>query len=155
MIISVARKKEIFQSVDEKITKVYNVNAKSIGFRKKQSGNRCKVMSKARRNEIKKKQETKKILLISISLVAVIVIAIAGISASFNKCDECGDTFFGKGYFKEADGEGVLGSVFGSIFGDTESVPLETVEGVILCEECVKNNVSVKAELRKAEEFKR
>lgn len=112
-------------------------------------------MSKERRNEIKKNQK-KKIIVPIISAVLVVVIAAVAIFAlSFHKCDDCGTTFFGSGYYKEKDGQGVLGSVFGTFFGDTEGIPLEVVEDVIICEECAKNNVSVKAELRPVSEFKR
>ncbi len=112
-------------------------------------------MSKARRNEIKKKQQIKKML--SIVIVAVAVVALIGtvFALSVHKCDDCGTTIFGSGYYKEKTGEGVLGSVFGSLFGDTEGVALETVEDSIICEECAMNNTSVKAELRPVSDFKR
>lgn len=112
-------------------------------------------MSKERRNEIKKKQK-QKIIIPVISAVLAVVIAIgAFVALSFHKCDDCGTTFFGSGYYKEKGGQGVVGSVFGTFFGDTEGIPLEVVEDVIICEECAKNNVSVKAELRPVSEFKR
>ena len=112
-------------------------------------------MSKSRREEIKKKQQTKTIVSVVAVCVAV-VIAISGVVAlSFNKCDDCGATFFGKGYYKEKSGEGVLGSLFGSLLGDTDVTPLETEDDVVLCLECAKNNTSVKAELRDVSDFKR
>lgn len=112
-------------------------------------------MSKARREEIQKKQKTKLIISVAAVVVAV-VIAISGIVAvSFNKCDDCGETFFGRGYYKEKSSEGVLGSLFGSLLGDTEVAPLETEDGVVICLECAKNNTSVKSELRDVSEFKR
>lgn len=112
-------------------------------------------MSKERRNEIKKKQKTKKAVIIAVVVaVTVAVIAVTAFSVH-GKCDECGAGFWGKGYYKEAESAGVLGSLFGSVFGDTESITPETVEGVVLCEECAKNNVSVKSELRSVSDFKR
>lgn len=112
-------------------------------------------MSKERRVEIKKKQKTKKCAIIIIAVVAAALV-IVGIGFSVHgKCDECGTGFWGKGYYKEAESAGVLGSLFGSVFGDTESITPETVEGVVLCQECAKNNVSVKAELRPVSDFKR
>lgn len=112
-------------------------------------------MSKSRREEIKKKQQTKMIVSVVAVCVAV-VIAISGIVAvSFNKCDDCGETFFGRGYYKEKSSEGVLGSLFGSLLGDTDVTPLETEDDVVLCLECAKNNTSVKAELRDVSDFKR
>lgn len=112
-------------------------------------------MSKARRNEIKKKQQTKKMAAVVIAVVAVVAIVVTALAMNIHKCDDCGVTIYGSGYYKEVVGEGVLGSVFGSIFGDTEGVALETVEGVIICEECAMNNTSVKAELRPVKDFKR
>lgn len=112
-------------------------------------------MSKQRREELKKAQQKKKIISL-VSVLLVVIIAIAGVlSVSINKCDDCNATIFGKGYYKEKESEGVLGSVFGSLFGDTEGVSLETVEGAVICLECAKNNTSVKAELRDVSEFKR
>lgn len=112
-------------------------------------------MSKERRNEIKKKQQTKKIAAVVVAVVAVVAVIATALVMNVHKCDDCGVTIFGSGYYKEEVGEGVLGSVFGSIFGDTESVALETVEGAIICEECAMNNTSVKAELRPVSDFKR
>lgn len=112
-------------------------------------------MSKTRRDEIKKKQKTKLIVSV-VAIVVAVVIAIGGtVAVSFNKCDDCGDVFFGKGYYKEKSGEGVLGSLFGSLLGDTDKTPLETEEDVVICLECAKNNTSVKAELRDVSDFKR
>lgn len=112
-------------------------------------------MSKERRNEIKKKQKTKTVITIT-AVVLVLVVAIGSIAVcNIHSCDDCGATILGSGYYKEKEGEGVLGSVFGTIFGDTGNVPLETFEGVIICEECAKNNTSVKAELRQVSDFKR
>ena len=71
-----------------------------------------------------------------------------------DRCDDCSAIIFGSGYYKEKESQGVLGSVFGSIFGDTEGIPLETVEDVTICRDCAMNNVSVKSELRGVEEFK-
>ena len=110
-------------------------------------------MSKQRREELKKAQQK---IISLVSVLLVVIIAIAGVlSVSINKCDDCNATIFGKGYYKEKESEGVLGSVFGSLFGDTEGVSLETVEGAVICLECAKNNTSVKAELRDVSEFKR
>lgn len=112
-------------------------------------------MSKERRDEIKKKQKSKKQIII-IALTAVLVISAAAVLiTNVHSCDDCGARIFGSGYYKEHESQGVLGSLFGSVFGDTESLPIETVDGVIICGECAKNNVSVKAELRGVEEFKR
>lgn len=112
-------------------------------------------MSKQRREKIKKKQQTKKIVTV-IAVVLVVLIAASTVAVmSLHKCDDCQAFIFGKGYYKEEDSQGVLTSVFGSIFGDTENIPLETVDGVIICEECAKNNPSVKAELRPVSEFRR
>ncbi len=112
-------------------------------------------MSKARREEIKKKQQTKLVASV-IAVCVAVVIAISGIVAvSFNKCDDCGATFFGKGYYKEKSSEGVLGSLFGSLLGDTDVTPLETEDDVVICLECAKNNTSVKSELRDVSDFKR
>ena len=112
-------------------------------------------MSKERRSEIKKKQKTKKIIIIIAAVLVLVIAAGAVLAFSVHSCDDCGKMFFGSGYYKEKESQGVLGSVFGTIFGDTEGIPLETVEGVIICEECAKNNVSVKSELRPLREFKR
>jgi len=112
-------------------------------------------LSKERRGEIKKKQKTKKQLIIIAAVLALVLAAAVAVFANVHSCDDCGAWFFGSGYYKEHESQGVLGSVFGSIFGDTEGIPLETVEDVIICRECAKNNVSVKAELRGVEEFKR
>ena len=112
-------------------------------------------MSKERRNKINEAQKRKKQLII-ISVAAVLVIAIgAAVFSNVHKCDDCKETIFGSGYYKEHESQGVLGSLIGSVFGDTEGLPLETVDCVIICRECAKNNVSVKAELRGVEEFKR
>lgn len=112
-------------------------------------------MSKERRVEIKKKQKNKKQIIIIAAVLAVVLAAGIAVLANVHRCDDCGAGIFGSGYYKEHESQGVLGSVFGSIFGDTQGVPLETVEGAIICRECAKNNVSVKAELRGVEEFKR
>lgn len=112
-------------------------------------------MSKERRNEIKAKTRNKKTLIILSSILSVVIVLSAAVALNIHKCDDCEKVFFGSGYYKEKESEGVLGSLFGSLFGDTEGIPLETVEGVIICKECVKNNVSVKAELREIREFKR
>ncbi len=112
-------------------------------------------MSKKRREEINKTQKNKKLAVI-IAAVLVVVVAAGGIVlASVHKCDDCGEMLFGKGYYKEHESQGVLGSLFGSVFGDTESIEPETVDGVIICRECAKNNVSVKAELRPVDDFRR
>ena len=112
-------------------------------------------MSMKRREDIKKKQNNKLIISVA-AAVLVTVIAVGGIiAAGVHRCDDCGTTFFGSGYYKEKESEGVLGSLFGSIFGDTEGVSIETEEGIIICRECAMNNVSVKSELRPVEEFKR
>ena len=112
-------------------------------------------MSKARREEIQKKQKPRLIASV-VAVVVAVVIAVGGIVAlSFNKCDDCGKVFFGKGYYKEKAGEGVLGSLFGSLLGDTDKTPLETEEDVVICLECAKNNTSVKSELRDVSDFKR
>lgn len=112
-------------------------------------------MSKKRREEIKKKQNNK--LIISVVAVVLVAVIAAGaiVAANIHKCDDCKVAFFGSGYYKEKEAEGVLGSLFGSIFGDTEGVSLETEEDVIICRECAMNNVSVKSELRTVDEFKR
>lgn len=112
-------------------------------------------MSKERRSEIKKKQKNKKQIIIIAAVLAVVLAAGVAVLANVHRCDDCGAGIFGRGYYKEHESQGVLGSVFGSIFGDTEGVPLETVEDVIICRECAKSNVSVKAELRGVDEFKR
>lgn len=112
-------------------------------------------MSKERRNEIKKKQKSKKIIIGAAVAAVVVLLVTVSFFLSVNKCDDCGTVFFGKGYYKEDESKGVLGSAFGSLFGDTAGIPLETVDGVVICEECVKNNVSVKSELRPAKDFKR
>lgn len=112
-------------------------------------------MSKERRQEIKKKQKIK--ILIPIIAVAVALVIIAGIvfATCVNTCDDCSARIFGKGYYKEEGSQGVLSSVFGTFFGDTESIPLETVDGVIICRDCAMKNTSVASELRDVEEFKR
>ena len=112
-------------------------------------------MSKARRNEIKKKQQTKKMAAAIVAVVAVVAIIITALVMNIHKCDDCGVTIYGSGYYKEKPSEGVLGSVFGTIFGDTEGVALETVEDTIICMDCAMNNTSVKAELRPVSDFKR
>lgn len=94
-------------------------------------------------------------MIILASVLTVVLVSGIAIASTVHSCDDCGTRFFGKGYYKEHESQGVLGSVFGTFFGDTEGIPLETVEDVIICRECAKNNVSVKAELRKVEEFKR
>jgi hypothetical protein len=102
-----------------------------------------------------KKQKTRLIMSV-VAVVVAVVIAIGGIVAvSFNKCDDCGASFFGSGYYKEKAGEGVLGSLFGSLLGDTGKTPLETEEDVVICLECAKKNTSVVSELRDVSEFKR
>ncbi len=112
-------------------------------------------MSKERRQEIRKKQNIRKLIPFVAAAVAVIIIA-AVLTATFvNKCDDCSEYFFGKGYYKEESSQGVLTSVFGTFFGDTENIPIETVEGVVICRECAKNNTSVTAELRSVEDFRR
>lgn len=112
-------------------------------------------MSKERRSEIKKKQQRKSILILTAVILAVVV-ALGSVAAlSIHKCDDCGTTIFGSGYYKEKEAAGVLGSLFGSVFGDTEGVQLEVEEDIIICEECAKNNVSVKSELRPLKDFKR
>ncbi len=112
-------------------------------------------MSKKRREEIKKKQKTKLMISVIAAVLVVVIAAGAVVIANVHKCDDCNTTFFGSGYYKEKDSAGVLGSLFGSIFGDTEGVQVETEEDVIICRECAMNNASVKAELRPVEEFKR
>lgn len=112
-------------------------------------------MSKERREEIKNKQINKKII-IAVSVVLAVVIAVgAAVAVNIHKCDDCGASFFGSGYYKEKEAAGVLGSLFGSFFGDTEGIQLEVEENVIICRECAMNNVSVKSELRSVDEFKR
>ena len=112
-------------------------------------------MSKKRREEIKKKQTAKKIIPI-VAVVLVLVIAAGAVAAmNIHSCDDCGVRIYGSGYYKENEGQGVLGSLFGTLFGDTQSVTPETVEDVIICRDCAMNNTSVKAELRDVEEFKR
>lgn len=112
-------------------------------------------MSKERRNEIKQKQKNKKIIIIIAAVLAVVLAAGTVTALNLHKCDDCGATIFGSGYYKEKEAAGVLGSLFGTVFGDTEGVQVETQEDVIICRECAKNNVSVKAELRPVDEFKR
>ena len=112
-------------------------------------------MSKERRKEIEKKQKNKKALPIIIVAVVLLIGAVGLTASVIDKCDDCGATIVGSGYYKEKEAEGVIGSVIGSIFGDTESLPLETVEGAVICKECVKNNTSVKADLRPVSDFKR
>lgn len=112
-------------------------------------------MSKARRNEIKRKEKSKTLIITAVIVSAVIILSGIIAATSIHKCDDCSAIIYGKGYYKEIGGQGVLGSVFGSFFGDTESIPIETEEGVIICKECAMNNTSVKAELRNVSEFKR
>lgn len=112
-------------------------------------------MSKKRREEIKKKQKNKLVISVIAAVLAVVIAAGAIVLVNLHKCDDCGTSFFGSGYYKEKEAAGVLGSLFGSVFGDTEGVQLETEEGIIICRECALNNVSVKSELRSVEEFKR
>ena len=112
-------------------------------------------MSKTRREEIKKKQQTKLVVSV-VAVVLAVVIAVGGFFVlGFSKCDDCGETFFGKGYYKEKAGEGVLGSLFGTLLGDTDSTPLETEEDVVICYECALNNTSVVSGLRDVSDFKR
>lgn len=113
------------------------------------------LLSKGRREEIKQIQKVKKRLFIISMIFTVVMALIMTFFYNFHLCDDCGTAVFGKGYYKEHESQGVLGSVFGSIFGDTESISLETVDGVIICRECAMNNVSVKAELRDVNEFRR
>lgn len=112
-------------------------------------------MSKKRREEIKKKQKTKLIISVAAAALAVVIILSTAVLMNVHKCDDCNKTFFGSGYYKEKEAAGVLGSLFGSVFGDTEGVSVEKEEDVIICKECAMNNVSVKSELRPVEEFKR
>lgn len=112
-------------------------------------------MSKERRNSIKKNQRLKVIVPVVLAVILVLSCLTAFLCVNVHKCDDCEKTFYGKGYYKEKEGEGVIGSVFGSLFGDTENIPIETVDGAIICKECAMNNTSVKAELRAVEEFKR
>lgn len=112
-------------------------------------------MSKERREEINKKKKNKRLLIAVLAALAVVIALGAVTALNVHKCDDCGAAVFGSGYYKEKESEGVLSSLFGSVFGDTESIPVETVEGVIICRECAMNNVSVKAELRPVDEFKR
>lgn len=138
----------IFQLIiDEKIKKVY-----TIIYIKSEDGN---FMSKERRDKIKQKQNRKKLVILSVSMLSVVLVAVLAVGLNFHKCDDCGESFFGRGYYKEKESAGILGSAFGSLFGDTEGIPLETEEGVILCQQCAKSNPSVKAELRNLNEFKR
>ncbi len=112
-------------------------------------------MSKERRNEIKKKQKAKSLVPV-IAIALTVVLIIGGVVAlTVHRCDDCGTTFVGSGYYKEKESAGVLGSLFGTVFGDTDGVQLEVEEDIIICEECAKNNVSVKAELRPLKDFKR
>lgn len=112
-------------------------------------------MSKERRNEIQKKQNTKKLIPIIAAAVVLVIIAAALIFTFVNKCDDCSELFFGKGYYKEESSQGVLSSVFGTVFGDTENIPVETVDGVIICRECAMKNTSVAADLRDVSDFRR
>lgn len=112
-------------------------------------------MSKKRREEIKKKQKTKLVISVVAGVLAVVIASGAIVLANVHKCDDCQKSFFGSGYYKEKEAAGVLGSLFGSVFGDTEGVQLETEEDIIICRECAMNNVSVKSELRTVDEFKR
>ena len=93
-------------------------------------------------------------MIVSAVLAFVLMIG-AVVAVNVHKCDDCGKSFFGSGYYKEKEAAGVLGSLFGSVFGDTEGVQLETEDGIIICRECAMNNVSVKSELRSVDEFKR
>lgn len=112
-------------------------------------------MSKERREKIKKQQKNKKMAVV-IAGILVFVLVIGGIAAmTVRTCDDCKALIIGSGYYKEEESQGVLGSLFGTVFGDTENIALETVEGVVICKECAMNNTSVKAELRPVEEFKR
>lgn len=112
-------------------------------------------MSKERRKQINKKEKTKKLIPLIAALVAVVIIAGTVAATCLHRCDDCSELIFGKGYYKENGSQGVLSSVFGSFFGDTKNIPIETVDGVIICRECAKENTSVKSELRSVDEFKR
>lgn len=112
-------------------------------------------MSKTRREEIKKKQQVRLIASV-VAVVLAVVIAVGGFFVlGFSKCDDCGETFFGKGYYREKAGEGVLGSLFGTLLGDTDKTPLETDEDAVICIECAKKNTSVVSGLREVSDFKR
>ena len=112
-------------------------------------------LSKKRREEINKKQKNKKLAVIAAAVLVVLIASGGIVLANVHKCDDCSETIFGSGYYKEHESQGVLGSLFGSVFGDTESIQPETVDGVIICRECAMNNTSVKAELRSVDEFRR
>ena len=112
-------------------------------------------MSKERRNEIKKKQKTKSVAIITAIALTVVIFLGTAVALNIHKCNDCGVTIFGSGYYKEKETAGVLGSLFGSVFGDTDGIQLEVEEDIIICEECAKNNVSVKSELRPLKDFKR
>ncbi len=112
-------------------------------------------MSKERREKIKKNQKNKKLIPIIAAAVAVIIIAVAVTASFINTCDDCSARIYGKGYYKENGSQGVLSSVFGTIFGDTESIEPEIIEDVIICRDCAMKNTSVAAELRDVEEFRR
>lgn len=112
-------------------------------------------MSKERREQLKQNQSRKKLLILSVSVLTVVLVAVLAVGLNFHRCDDCGESFFGRGYYKEKESAGVLSSAFGTLFGDTEGIPLEIEEDVILCAECAKNNVSVKTELRPLKDFKR
>ncbi len=112
-------------------------------------------MSKERREEIKKSQRNKKLIPIVIAVIAAVIITSAVAASFINTCDDCSARIYGKGYYKENGSQGVLSSVFGTIFGDTESITPEIVEDVIICRDCAMKNTSVAAELRDVEEFKR
>ena len=91
-----------------------------------------------------------------IAVVLVITVAAgAFIASAVHKCDECEATFYGSGYYKEKDSEGVVGSLIGSLLGGSQAVPLETVEGVVICRNCAENNISVQTYLRDVDDFKR
>ena len=112
-------------------------------------------MSRERRETIKNKQKSKRIIIAVSAVLAAVLVIGAVTAANFHKCNDCGTSFFGSGYYKEKEAAGVLGSLFGSVFGDTEGVQLEVEENIIICRDCAMNNVSVKAELRSVDEFKR
>ena len=113
------------------------------------------TLSKDRREEIKKKEKNKKLVIVIAAVLVAVVALGAFVNANVHSCDDCEITFIGSGYYKEKESAGVLGSLFGSVFGDTEGVSIEAEEGVIICRECAMNNASVKAELRPVDEFKR
>lgn len=112
-------------------------------------------MSKARRNAIKNKKNKKMLISLVSAMLVIVVIAGAVFAFGTHKCDDCSKRFFGSGYYKEDAAQGVISSALGSLFGDTEGISVKTVEGVIICQECAKNNPSVKTELRTVKEFRR